>query len=506
MKINKHELFKTLGWLGGAVLLAGFIRYQMEATLRWPSKTMLIGGGALLAASLAMNFRAVRAFFSRRGTKLGANTLVLVSSVAAILAILNLLGYRYHKRFDLTTEKLYTLSDQTRQIVSSLQKDVRILEFAKEANAQLAGLIPEYRSLSRRVAYERIDPEEHPDLAKQHAIARLGEVVLTTGNRTERLEEFTEQAITNTILKVSRDAVKTVCFVEGHGEKSLNSMEGDGYALVARGLRGENYQVKTINLVTEKTVPGDCTVVVVAGPTAGLFPQEVSLLTSFLDAGGKVLFLLDPFTTPNLDSLLAAWNIQLGNDILIEQNLFSQLTGTGPVVPLIGDYGSHRITERMRAQTLFRQARSVRAASTPKPEVDTVELLKTSEQSWAETELPKGGGRVALDPAKDTKGPVSIGVVASKKVQEKQARLVVIGDSDFATNADIRQVANADLFFNTINWLAEDEDLISVRPKSPTNRRVTLTQAQQTLLFWFALVLLPGAVILTGGYIWWKHR
>lgn len=509
MKITKHELLKTIGWFGAAALLAGLVRWQLEGEWRRFSLVLAAAGGVLLVAALVLNFRAIANYFGRRSARLGANTLVLSAAVLVILGILNFLGYRYHKRFDLTEQKLYTLSEQTKQIVGGLTQEVRILEFSKEANRQLEALLPEYRLLSRKLRYERIDPQEHPELARQYEVRREGEVIVVSGDRTERLTEFTEQGITNTILKVTREAVSTVCFTEGHGEKSLSNGDPQGYRLVENTLRAERYQVRSFNLAAEKGVPAECTVVVVAGPQTPFFPQEADLLKNYLDGGGKLLLLVDPFVEHGLDGLLKEWHIEVGHNLIIERNLFSQLAGTGPVVPLVSDYGAHPITEKVPAQTMFPEARSVRLtqAANGADGIEAVELLKTSPQSWAETDITKQGGRVEFNEGKDLKGPVSIGVAAQKKLGEgKSARLVVIGDSDFASNADIRQAANVDLFFNTIGWLAQAEDMITVRPKNPTNRRVNLTAAQQTMLFWFTVVLLPGVAIVAGAYVWWRRR
>ncbi len=507
MRINRQEWLKTMGWLGAALLLAGLIRWQIEDTLRRITQVLLGVGGVLLLVAVVGNYRELAAYFRRRSTRLGANTLVLAVAVLAILAVLNLLGYRYHKRFDLTEQKLYTLSDQTQQILRNLQPEVRILEFSKDANPQLERLLPEYRLLSRQLRYERIDPQEQPELARQYEIRRAGEVIVVAGERTERLEEFTEQGLTNAILRVTREAVRTICFTEGHGEKSLERSDASGYRLVEQTLRAERYQVRAFNLAVEKAVPAECTVVVVAGPQTAFFPQEADLLEQYVNGGGKLLFLIDPFVSHGLDKLLAAWNIQVGDDLIIERNVFSQLAGTGPVVPLVGEYGVHRITEKVAAQTMFPEARSVRLGTNSRSEIQAVEILKTSPQSWAEKDISRRGGTVEFNEGKDLKGPVSIGVAAEKKTGEgKAARVVVIGDSDFASNADIRQAANADLFFNAVAWLAESEEMITVRPKNPKNRRVNLTAAQQTMLFWFTVVLLPAASLIAGAYVWWKRR
>src|SRR5437868_4231374 len=205
MQINRQELFKTTGYLGVALLVAGYLRYSVLETLDTISKSLLIAGGVLTLAGLVLNFRAIRDSFGRRSTRLGTNMAVITVAVVAILALLNFLGYRHHKRVDVTAEKLYSLSDQTRKIVSGLQKDIKIIKFDKEDDPELRDHMQEYRDLSKHLSYERIDPQVKPEAAQQYKISRMGEVIVTSGDRAERPQDTGEQEITNAILKVTRD-------------------------------------------------------------------------------------------------------------------------------------------------------------------------------------------------------------------------------------------------------------------------------------------------------------
>jgi gliding motility-associatede transport system auxiliary component len=506
MNINRQELFKSIGYLGAGLLAAGYIRYTVQEVLGRLNGGLLIAGAVLLAASLILNFNAIRDYFRGRGARLGANTAVLTVAFLAILGIVNYLGYRHHKRIDVTAEKLYSLSDQTRKVVSGLQRDVKVIQFAKDEDPEMRDRMAEYRDLSRRLTFERVDPQQRPEVARQYNISRMGEVIVSSGDRVERPAEAGEQELTNAILKVTRDKLKTVCFVEGHGEKAITSTEATGYEYVDRMLKNENYQTKSVNLVTAGQVPSECEVLVLAGPKQALFPQEAAIIGKYLDGGGKALLELDPDTAPGLGDVLKAWNIELGDDTVLDVSGVGQLIGAGPAVPLALNYGSHPITKDFqRSMTFFPLARSVKIGTASKPEVTTTDLLKTSEASWGETEL-KSGVEPKLDEGKDLKGPVTLGAAASRRVGEKEARLVVIGDSDFATNNYARIQRNGDLFMNTVNWLAQDEDLIAIRPKSPTDRRVTMSEGQQTMLFWLTVFLMPLAVIGTGAYVWWKRK
>lgn len=505
MKIDRHKLFSYVGLLGLALLLSGYLRYSIQETMYPLNKTLLIAGAVLLVMSGLLNFQSIRAYSRRRSARLGANTLAIILAFIVILGLINFLGYRHHNRVDLTAEQLYSLSDQTRKIVSGMEKDVKIIKFDKTDDLTLRDLMQEYRDLSRRVSYERIDPQVKPEVAKQHGISRMGEVVVVSGDRTERPVDTGEQELTSAIVKVTRGELKTICFVEGHGEKQLSSAEADGYSLADRVLKSENYQTKTINLVAENQVPAECAVLVLAGPKQSLFPQEAEMVGRYLDGGGKAMLMPDPDTDPKLGDVLTAWNIRLGEDTIVDTSGAGRLFGTGPAVPLVRTYGSHPITRDLgNTMTFFPLARSVTVADSSKADVTVTELLKTSEDSWAETELKDGKAR--FDEGKDTKGPITLGIAASKTVGEKQARLVVVGDSDFATDNYARLQRNGDLFMNTINWLAQDEDLISIRPKDPTNRQVTMTEGQRKTLFWLIIILMPVLVLTSGLFVWWKRR
>ena len=423
--------------------------------------------------------------------------MVLSVAVIAIIAVLNFLGYRHHKRFDLTTEGLYTLSDQTRKIVGGLQKDVKIIKFDKADDQQLSDRMSEFKYLSNHISYERIDPQQKPEIARQYAVQKFGDTIVAVGERIERPQQTDEQSLVNAIVKVTRDKMKRVCFTEGHDEKGLSATDGHGYASVEANLKNENYETKSVNLVTSGQVPAECDVLVVAGPKKAFFPQEAAMIGKYLDGGGKVFLLLDaepdhPNSDPQLDDVLTPWNIKSSNDVVLDASGAGRLLGIGPAAPITGNYPEHPITKDMkRVATFFPMSRSVKTANSTASGISSTELLKTSENSWAETELK--GNEAKFDEGKDTKGPISLGVAATRNISGKEARLVVVGDSDFASNQYIRIMANGDLFFNTVNWLAQDEDLISIRPKSATNRSIAMTEAQQSTFWWLIVLFMPLA-------------
>jgi ABC-type uncharacterized transport system involved in gliding motility auxiliary subunit len=324
------------------------------------------------------------------------------------------------------------------------------------------------------------------------------------GERIERPKQTDEQAMVNAILKVTRDKLKRVCFTKGHDERSISDTDNSGYALVDGQLKNENYETKEINLATSAQVPAECEVLVVAGPKKSLLAEESASIGKYLDGGGKVFLLLEPNTDPQIGDVLNAWNIKLGNDIV----LCGPQTGLNTVMPVVLEYPEHPITKDLRrAQTVYPEARSVKTGDSAAAGIQTTEILKTLEGTWGETQLTElKGQEPKYEAGKDIEGPVSIGVAASKKVGDKESRLVVIGDSGFAANGSIRWGANGSMFFNSVNWLAQDEDLISIRPKSTTSRSLIMTEAQQTTFWWLAVMFMPLGAVGAGAYIWWNRR
>ncbi len=510
MKWDRKELAKFIGSMGVAMLIAGYLRYTIQAELLTFSKVVLILGGLFVLASVVIGSSYIIVFFSRRSSQLGTNTAILTLAVLAILVVLNFVGFRHHKRFDLTTEKLNTLSDQTKKVVVGLQKDVTIVHFDKAPNQALDDEMAEYTGLSRHLKFQNVDPHQKPEIVQEYGATRMGDVVLASGPQKEHLESgiggaISEEDITRAIMKVTQDKVKTVCFVTGHGEKSLKDAGENGFSRLDAGLKSQNYATKTINLVSESGIASDCDVVVDAGPTQQFFPQEATMLDKYLQGTGKVLILVDPQTDPKLGEVFSAWNTNIGDNVVIDASGVGSLIGAGPAIPLVTTFGESPITKNFtNMMTFFPLARTVSIADKSKTEPQTVELLKTSARSFTVPNLKQGQNKLSFDPK--TAGPLSLGVAASRKSGSGEARLVVIGNSAFAANPYVGEQKNGDLFYNTINWLAQDENLISIRPKSPTNRHVTLTQGQSSALTWLTLFFLPGIVIFSGVYIWWKRR
>src|SRR5215472_1706315 len=394
--IDRKELFKWAGYVGAALLVGGYSRYAIREVMGTFNLALLIAGAVLLLACIAANYRTIMGFSGRRSTRLGANTAVLTIAAIGIIGILNFLGYRHHKRIDVTTEQLYNISDQTRKVVSGLTRDVKVIKFDQTDDTQLHDLMKEYRDVSNHITYERIDPEAKPDLARQYRVTSQGEVVVVSGDKTERPSGTDEEALTSAIIKVSRDSVKKVYFLQGHGEKrtltekqspdekQTPDMTRDGYGLVDRALKNENYETETVNVAQSGQVPADCDVLVLAGPKQGLFPEEVTSIGKYLDGGGKAMLLIDPAVDPKLDDVLKQWGIGLGAGLVEDSSALGRRLGAPLTVPLATTYGSHSITKGFDGyMTFFPEARAVNQIHDSSNNASTTDLVKGSDNSWA---------------------------------------------------------------------------------------------------------------------------
>ena len=509
------KILRNIATFGPALIISGYVYYSIQNVWNLPVKIALYSGIALTLLLLFFNLDRIKTGFRLRSAQYGTNTALVTLMVVGILGMVNFIGKKHHARVDLTTAKLYSLSDQSKKVAQGLKGDLKILYFHKDPSTTMNDLMTEYKSAnSGRINFKMIDPQKDPGMAKQYSISRFGEIVVAYGDKNEKVESIQEEAITNAILKVTREKNRVVYFIQGHSEADIeDNNEEKGFAVAKKAIEGQNYSVKSINLAQNPVVPDDCSVLVIAGPKVALLPTETKLLDNYVDVGGKVLLLQDPDTNSGMDELLKKWKIGMDSDIVVDSSGIGQLFGMGPAAPLVANYESHAITKGLtRSMTFFPLARSVKTVENAASQFNSSVLFKTSESSWGEKNLKSGSAE--YNEGVDEKGPLALGVVSTKSVTldekakkyGKEARVVVVGDSDFSNNNYFHQQRNGDLFLNIISWLAEDEDLISIRPKSQENRAIQLTRASSSMLFWVTLVLLPGSALVSGILVWLRRR
>ena len=503
------------GGLGLLALILGGILYSAHSTLDWMVITALAVGAVLVILYFVFNFKDMLANWRLRSTQYSANTLATLVVVLAILGLVNFLGARHHKRIDLTTNKLFSLSGQTVKILKNLKVGMRVIYFDRSEGQSVRDLIRDYMTQSPRIKYEFVDPEKNLEQARQYHIRTIPTIVVVLGsnsNQRQLVTDPSEENLTNAIVKLTHQKQKVIYFTEGHGEESTASTDAQGFSFAKKGLEDQGYEVKLLNLTQTKNVPEDCSVLAISGPKYSFLQPEVDAVDQYVDSGGKLLFLVDPETDPGFGKEFAKWKIQVDNDAVVDASGIGQLIGMGPAAPIVTEYENQPIVKDFnRTMTIFPLARSVSVADT-KSDFSATSLFKTSSNSWGETNLKEHP--LKYDKGADLSGPLSLAVVSTKSVEPSkdkpahgnEARVEVIGNSRFATNEYFRMQRNGDLFLNSVSWLAEDVDLVSIRPKNPEDRRVEFTASTAQLLFWFIIVVLPAIALLSGIVVWTKRR
>jgi ABC-type uncharacterized transport system involved in gliding motility auxiliary subunit len=450
-----------------------------------------------------------------RQTKYAAYAALYIIVIVAVLVTANALADRYNKQYDSTSNKRYSLSDQTAKIVKGLKQNATITYFDQSTHfAQAKDQLDQYANLSPKVRVEYVDPDKKPQLAREAGIKNYGTTVVQIGTKKEEAKSLNEEGITGAFIRDLKNNTRTVCFVTGSGEHRIDDSERGGYSRFKDLLGKDNYQAKAIDLLQKAEIPSDCTVLVVAGPTGDYQQPAVEATKKFVEDGGRGLFMLDPplkigrseiADNDALTSLLTNWGVTPEKDLILDMNPIGQLAGLGPQVALVTSYDSQPIVSEMKGTaTGFPLSRSLNVKNEGKSTVQ--KLFSSSDSSLATLRLNSPD----IDPSdpKNKKGPLTLAAAGTYNTgkENSQGRFVVFGSSAWAANSFLNFNGNRDLALNTMNWLSSDEDLISIRPKEHEDRRITMTQAQLSFVRMTSQFILPLIVIFAGVSVWWKRR
>ena len=570
-----------LGFLGGMGLLA-FVAYAAFVDqIQTPAAIAGAAAACLVAAWVWLDWAALRHAAQARGTRFSLTATMLVVVVAGIAVALNILAHRYDQRLDLTASQRFALSEQTKKVLAGIDQDVDIVAYfpaGSDEETRFKDLSAGYTEANDHITVTMHDPVREPMAAQQDKItSSYGTVIVKVGDSTQRLDqEFTEEALTNALIRATSGKKHVVCYVTGHGElDSQDDSSATGLGLVTTKLTSQNYDVHRVSLVREGGVPEDCEVVVVADPQTDWLAPEQEDLAAYVAGGGKAIVMLDPTHAPGLASDLARYGIDVGNDIVLESNPKYQMVG-GDATYLVLDADSftkHPLTEAAKGMVILRMARSVGAGNPIKGIKDTV-LAHSTPNGWGETTLdsttppqpdngdivgnvplmtlaeiddPKaidvgsramGGGvgasntptmapTVAPTSAPTASGPAAAGAdppTAADPSPDAQAdataptangdavvrqaggKILVIGDSDFASNDLVGQGSNQDLFLNAIAWMVGEEDQVSIRPNPASTASLSMNVLQGIGVWLACLLLVPGTAIGMAIGTWRKRR
>ncbi len=518
------RLKAPLAGLGLVLLLAAAGYYLVFAAFDNPMRIMLAAGILLLGIAIAIDPEAVWGRLNTRGSLYGGNTLALAALFLGVLGLLNVLGARRHERWDLTASKQFSLSDETVKVIEQLNRPIQITGFFSNEQAdatrktELADLLREYQIRSGgNINYELVDPVERPGLAQQFGVREFGTTVLTMDDRRQQITGTRESDVTTAILRLQNPQPKKAYFTTGHNEHRLDALDNDGYSQLKTSMESSNFVVEPLNLFATTSVPEDATLVVIGGPKLPFGEAEQDAISTYLSGGGKVMLLADPRVDAGLGALLSPWSVEIGQNYVVETDP-SAIAFRSPFSPVITKFPVHKIAEQIPsllvpATTYLNVPRGGQGNAT------VTALAQTTERSWSESDdaALRDPAAIRFDEGADVRGPLTVAAAIEVRLDAAptggdatsapKARLVVVGSSQVVANQVFQlPVGNRDFFLNAANWLAEAEELISIRAKPTDNRTIFLTSAQQNTILYSTTLFLPLLVLGLGAAIWWSRR
>jgi len=496
--------------LGLLAVAAALVAHALADTAEPP---LVIGtvGLLFLVFGVSRDPSLLMSILRSRTLKYGSLALYQSVLVFGILVCVNIYTDRHPFTHDMTETGFFTLADQTKKVFAGLQDEVRAYAFfqsgdersgAKGRMRDLLGFCE--REAKGKFRFEFIDPDGNPSLASKYKVVRPRTTVFVRGANETKINDIDEEAIVNAIIKITRTTKKRVYLLSGHGESDPTSGDPNGLKQAVDDMEANQYDVQELHLYREKKVPDDAAVIILAGPQKPLFENELDMLSAWLRKGGSFVALVDPYVESHLETMLEEWGVTLNNDTVVDVNPMARMMGGGDVImPLVNTYGRHEITAGFRLVTSFPLCRSVvpnqkMAGATVTP------LLYTTKQSWSE----KTRDKIQFTPGVDDRGPVCLGVAVLKATTGTSAetRMVVVGDSDFASNRYYDNMGNGNLFQNCVNWVAHDKDLISIKAKTLANTPLRLTQRDAAVMFYTCLLIVPLFFLSAGAVVWYVRR
>lgn len=471
----------------------------------------------------------------KRQILLGGSTTAGIVVFLAIIVGVQYIVLQHPVRWDVTSTGVFTLASQSKKVLQTFKDKkvpIEVMAFYDTKSADIRDrvrdLLDQYRDVYPDFRYSFFDPDRDRVIALENKVDAHSPIVIKAAGRTEHVGVADEETITNALLRLLRSEVKKVYLLKGHGELAATSSEPDGFSIAKEQIEKQNYKVEELVLVTTNSVPQDATVLVIAGPQVDPMDEELSRIKDYLARGGSLFALLQPFKTPKLCALLKDYGFETAEDIVVDN--MSQIFGGNHLTPVITTYIKFAITKNFTLASFFPESRSVQIAENLPPGIEAQDLAVTSQISWTITEENLKASKLNFDAETGVKGPLSVMGVATRTIPKegtppavdrdktgedgpaepdpaaRKARVVVSGSSRFAENKFFKLSGNQDLFLNTISWLAEEENLIAIRPKSERARPLVLQANEIVVLLLIPVVMMPLAWIIAGVVVYAYRR
>ena len=442
-------------------------------------------------------------------------SLVFTVLFVGVIGLLAWLSTQYVYQADWTVGGRNTISEDTRQLLGTLDEGIEVVAFAREdelLRKQIQSQIGTYQRFKSDITLEFVNPDTSPERVREQGVTIDGELVISYQGRSENIPTLSESGITNALMRLSRQGERWIVFLSGHAESDPHGEANFDLGLFGKELERGGFNVQQINLA-ENVIPSNTNLLVIASPRVSLLPGEVEQIREWIDQGGNLLWFAEPGEERGLTPLAEHLDIEFLPGTIVDAT--SQMFGvSNPSIIVVSGYPNQAITREMTAVTVFPEAAAIDIADS---EVwETIPLLSTLNRSW--TESGELAGEIQFDADSDERaGPLDLGVALTRSLpagdggetdgeESREQRIVVIGDGDFLSNTYLGNAGNLDLGLNIVNWLSHDEDYIDIRIKSAPDTSLELGRIAQGVIGLGFLIGLPLLLLLTGAIIWLRRR
>ncbi len=429
--------------------------------------------------------------------------------VVLLIALVALLAYfanEYRVEYDVTQTSRNTLSQPTRDALAKLGEPLKVTVYVTRMDARgdlrkmITGFFAPYQRIKPDLNVTFVDPREEPKLAQAAGIRVNGESVIEYNQKTERLTDYNEQSFGNAMMRLMRSGERLVMALDGHGERRINGSANHDLGEFGKQLGVKGFKTTSLNLALAQAVPANASALLIATPQVDLQPAEVQKIKQFLQAGGNLLWLIDPEPLRGLQPIAELLGLVLGPGIVVDPAA-AQLKASATVA-IAANYGRHPITDNFQLNTVFPLSRQIGGSDGSGWRM--ARLIEVAPRGWIE--MSKLDGKITFDKGRDIPGPVNIALAMERNVNERTQRVVVVGNGSFLANTFLGNGGNLDLGVNIINWLSGDDALIAIQPRPSPDSNLDLKQGTQYLILFGFLIFLPLVFIAAGATIWWRRR
>ena len=470
--------------------------------------------------------------FTNRNFKQGAYSSLITTIVVVVILIANLIVSELDLKLDVSNEKLYTLTDETKNFIKDIDHDITIYYIAESGYevTTVKRIVDKYDNLSDHVKVVTKDPVLYPKFTSQYVDADTevvdnsiivvdetngrskyipySDMLITSVDYTTYTQSTTgidvEGQITSAIQYVVSEDLPTMYAVQGHGESAVSTT-------LASYLTKQNVNQETLDTLSADSIPEDCSFLLINGPLYDYTEDETTLIMDYLKNGGSAIILANYAAStedmPNFNSILNYYGVSLVDSYVIEgdSNYYMSQMPTY----LIPEISSHDITSDVKSNNkpvVVPITKGIQIMDDVRSTLTIEELLKTSDKAYSKTNMES---QVYDQEDTDIAGPFSLGVAVTETVDDVESKVVVYGSTYLLDESMIayEQLGNTDLFLSTINWMADVEvETLAIPTKTFDDSYVTLTSSQANNWSVFVILIIPAAFILTGVFVCLRRR